>query len=271
MATPNRRDLLLVKKNSIRMMEKRDYKIPKDDRKYKYEDEVAYVEKKEVSITQELSQIYYPLGWPYDEFELFRKDTKGAKPIKRKEGHKSDFIDMKSVERGLTLIYFFPIIVTKNIDTKAWETFLTFVRDKQQENLESIQSINKKNGEIKLDKINFNVIMIANKPLTAAIEEEAKNLEASVLLTRMRIEQLKIDPLNNWLVSKHEVCSEKEKNQLMKDFSVGPKQLPRILKTDPQSSYMNFNRGDLIKVKRQDYNIGITHIEKKSTYWRIVT
>jgi DNA-directed RNA polymerase subunit H (RpoH/RPB5) len=161
-------------------------------------------------------------------------------------------------------------IKSKNIDTEAWKQVKAYITINQGLNLESIQKLNIKNKESKLDRLNINIILVTDKVFASALEEERKNLEASVFLTLMKYNQLKIDPQDNWLVPEHILCSPDEEKELLTGVAIETYKLPRILKLEPQSSYMNFPRGGIIKILRDDENIGVNYVDKKSTYYRIV-
>jgi DNA-directed RNA polymerase subunit H (RpoH/RPB5) len=275
----NKYDLLLAKKNSIEMMKRRGYKIPDTDYKflYDYPNEIATI--KPNAIPQILSEIYYPKSWQYKEFELMgieKKDEFTPREYEISNEVVGYFRKEKSSTEStgsndnITIVYFLGPSKSKNIDTEAWKQVKDYITINVSFNLASIQKLNVKNKESKLDRLNINIILVTNKIFPSALEEERKNLEASVFLTLMKYSQLKIDPQNNWLVPKHILCTPDEEKELLKGVAIETYKLPRILKLEPQSVYMNFPRGKMIKILRDDENIGVNYIEKMSTYYRIV-
>ncbi len=73
-----------------------------------------------------------------------------------------------------------------------------------------------------------------------------------------------IDILKHRLVPKHEVLSEREKEELLAKHGIAMKQLPRIFSTDPVIKAINAKVGDVVRITREDSHIG------KSEYYRIV-
>jgi len=65
------------------------------------------------------------------------------------------------------------------------------------------------------------------------------------------------------LVPKHEIISEKEKEELIKKYG-SLKNFPRIYSNDPQAKLLNAKPGDVIKITRYNNVIG------ESVYYRVV-
>lgn len=72
------------------------------------------------------------------------------------------------------------------------------------------------------------------------------------------------DITRHTLVPKHELLSEKEKEELLKKYGVTLKQLPRILLSDPAIRHLNAKVGDVIKITRKSPTAGT------SIYYRVV-
>lgn len=71
--------------------------------------------------------------------------------------------------------------------------------------------------------------------------------------------------LEHELVPKHIILSEEEKEELMKKYGITkPKQLPRILSTDPVIRAINAKPGDVVKIIRKSPTAG------ESIYYRLV-
>ncbi len=70
--------------------------------------------------------------------------------------------------------------------------------------------------------------------------------------------------LSHKLVPKHEVLSEKEKEELLKKYGITLRQLPRILASDPIVKMLNAKPGDVIRIRRRSPTAG------ESIYYRVV-
>jgi DNA-directed RNA polymerase subunit H (RpoH/RPB5) len=73
-----------------------------------------------------------------------------------------------------------------------------------------------------------------------------------------------IDITNHELVPKHEILSEKEKEELLKKYGITLKHLPRILETDPVIRVLNGKPGDVVRITRKSPTAGETE------YFRVV-
>jgi len=67
------------------------------------------------------------------------------------------------------------------------------------------------------------------------------------------------------LVPKHIKISEKEKEEVLKEYNITLKELPKILKDDPAIEKLNVKAGDVIKVIRKSPTAG------ESVFYRGVT
>ncbi len=70
--------------------------------------------------------------------------------------------------------------------------------------------------------------------------------------------------MENFLVPKHELISEDEKTELLNKYNINPKQLPKILSSDPIVKEMGAKVGDVIKITRNEPGVG------KTIYYRVV-
>ena len=73
------------------------------------------------------------------------------------------------------------------------------------------------------------------------------------------------DVLTHQLVPKHEILSEDETEQMLKEFKLTKDQLPKILITDPCVKRINGKEGDVIKITRKSPTAGV------SVFYRMVT
>lgn len=78
------------------------------------------------------------------------------------------------------------------------------------------------------------------------------------------MEEEGIDIFQSTLVPKHEVLSEDEKANLLKELNITSKQLPRIRQEDAVVRKLNAKKGDLIKITRADEVVGEYY------YYRVV-
>jgi len=65
-------------------------------------------------------------------------------------------------------------------------------------------------------------------------------------------------------VPKHTKLSEEEAKKLLEYYNISPRQLPKILKTDPAIQHLNPKPGDIIKIERKSKTAG------KSYFYRVV-
>jgi len=65
------------------------------------------------------------------------------------------------------------------------------------------------------------------------------------------------DMMSHNLVPHHIIISEKEKEELLKKYSIEPNQLPKILDTDPISKFIGAKPGQIIKIIRNSHTAKI--------------
>ncbi len=88
-------------------------------------------------------------------------------------------------------------------------------------------------------------------PAKATISESASLYKIRVF----DVEDLKINITKHSLVPKHECLSKDEEDKLLKTYKLKKTQLPRMLNTEPVVMYYDWNRGDIIKITRNDGEI----------------
>jgi len=72
------------------------------------------------------------------------------------------------------------------------------------------------------------------------------------------------DVLKHELVPKHIILTEEEKKELLEKLNITPKQLPKILISDPVVKAIGAKKGDIIKIIRKSVTAG------ESIYYRVV-
>ena len=77
-------------------------------------------------------------------------------------------------------------------------------------------------------------------------------------------EKQQFDIMKHMLVPYHEILSENEKKEVMKDFSITPDQLPKILNTDPVCISIGAQPGQIIRITRK------SHTATKAVAYRLV-
>jgi len=65
-------------------------------------------------------------------------------------------------------------------------------------------------------------------------------------------------------VPEHIIINEEEKKEVLEKFKIKPKNLPKILTTDPVVKALNAKEGDILKIIRKSKTAGT------STYYRVV-
>jgi DNA-directed RNA polymerase subunit H (RpoH/RPB5) len=73
-----------------------------------------------------------------------------------------------------------------------------------------------------------------------------------------------IDITKHAFVPKHTVLNESEKEELLKEYKIVLRQLPRISLADPVIKMINAKQGDVVKIERESQTAG------HSVYYRVV-
>ena len=79
-----------------------------------------------------------------------------------------------------------------------------------------------------------------------------------------KVEEASFNVFNHVLVPKHEILSEKEKEELLKRYKIKPYHLPKIKDTDPAVRALGAKPGDIIKIVRKSPTAG------EAVYYRFV-
>ena len=71
-------------------------------------------------------------------------------------------------------------------------------------------------------------------------------------------DKIVLNPLKHIYVPKHEIVSEKEKQELSKLYNATNNQFPQILLSDPVIREIGAKPGDMIKITRESQTAGVT-------------
>ncbi len=98
------------------------------------------------------------------------------------------------------------------------------------------------------------------------ISKAPKNHWAKTIIDNMRkkntyidvylLDEAQINITKHKYVPKHEICTTREKNAIMKSYSATSKQLPEILQSDPIMRHYGGRKGQLIRITRTSETLG---------------
>lgn len=86
--------------------------------------------------------------------------------------------------------------------------------------------------------------------------KEPKPKKEKKLTKRVSRKTTKTTPLNHFLVPEHFKLSEKEKEELFKNYSITMKELPKIYLDDPAIRHLGVKPNDVIKIVRKSPTAG---------------
>jgi DNA-directed RNA polymerase subunit H len=95
-------------------------------------------------------------------------------------------------------------------------------------------------------------IVITEGRYTHAVKQGAKKKKVELLLKSFPV----FDIFEHALVSRHEILTEKEKNQLLNQYKVKPYQMPQIGSTDPAVKAIGAKPGDVLRIIRKSSTAG---------------
>lgn len=99
-------------------------------------------------------------------------------------------------------------------------------------------------------------IVVMRVEVTAFARRALERINSSFQLETFKQSELMINITNHTLVPKHEILSDKEKKDLLKQYSLKESQLPRIQKLDPVSRYFGAKPGQVFKIIRKSETAG---------------
>ena len=77
-------------------------------------------------------------------------------------------------------------------------------------------------------------------------------------------EKKDIDVFASGLVPRHDILTLEERERVLTELNITPKQMPRIKQTDPVVKQLGAKKGDIVRIKRNDPGIGDYY------YYRVV-
>jgi DNA-directed RNA polymerase subunit H (RpoH/RPB5) len=109
------------------------------------------------------------------------------------------------------------------------------------------------------DQVN-EIHLVSDSPLTP----QAKKMVAEHGIRYLSMKNVLIDMTQHHLVPKHEIVSQDDREQLLKDLGVEASQLPKIRRSDPIVKLLNGKPGDVLRIQRQSPTAGT------SIYYRLI-
>lgn len=95
-------------------------------------------------------------------------------------------------------------------------------------------------------------IIVTSGRYTHAVKQSAKKKGIELLPKTFPV----FDLFEHKLVPKHEILSEKEKEQLLAEYKVRPYQLPQIKSSDPAVKVIDARPGDILRILRKSATAG---------------
>ena len=102
-------------------------------------------------------------------------------------------------------------------------------------------------------------LLVSNTRLVASGEKIIRyvNAESDLCIEFFEMNDLLINNTKHELVPKHILCTQKEKQIVMKKYRVKESQLPKLLASDPMARYLGLKKGDLVKIIRKSETAGM--------------
>lgn len=95
-------------------------------------------------------------------------------------------------------------------------------------------------------------IVITEGRYTHAVKQGAKKRKVELLLKSFPV----FDIFEHALVPRHEILTEKEKQQLLTQYKVKPYQMPQVTSTDPAVKAIGAKIGDILRIIRKSATAG---------------
>ena len=147
--------------------------------------------------------------------------------------------------------------------TKTGKSAVLKVSWPEDANISAIQKIANEAEEEEIKR----VILVVNTSVTPQAKIAIRDLKIlKVHIEIFTITELQANISKNILVPKHFICPISKRDKILKSYSVDPKQIPHIKKTDPMARYLGALVGNMIQIVRDSE----TMPGKKIVTFRIV-
>ncbi len=195
--------------------------------------------------------------------ESFEKTWGVEKNSLRYAGRKKELVDEKTwgVEKNEKMISEEKSWENKEIE-KTWETGKNAGENNDESNLGRKEKSTQNMAKEKMDKIEKTKSEIKkkggkkeNKKENSINNEKGKNSEEkneNKKNGQKNGKEIEIDVLNYFLIPKVVVLTEKEKEELLKKFNIKEENLPKIRSDDPLAKALKLQKGQVIKITRDD-------------------
>lgn len=102
-------------------------------------------------------------------------------------------------------------------------------------------------------------LLVSNQPLSAGAEKILRELEAEsrMVIEFFSLNDLMVNITRHEMVPPHALCSEEEKQLVLRKFRAKEGQLPKILVTDPVARYYGARKGQLVRIVRPSETAGL--------------
>lgn len=159
-------------------------------------------------------------------------ERRGYEITKRIEGEKEGIIDIhaKSIKKAKQTLLVRVILDTPTVGV---EILRNTIKERD-------------NGEFSY------AIIIGGERYTYAARREAKEMDVELLHRRF----LSIDLFLHELVPEHDIITDKEIEEVEKEYGISREQLPRIKAGDPAAKAIGARPGDVIKIVRKSETAG---------------
>lgn len=117
-----------------------------------------------------------------------------------------------------------------------------------------VTSVNKFQKAMKEAEVEEGIIITGGR-YTYTVKQEAKKKKVELLPKTFPV----FDIFEHTLVPKHEILTEKEKQELLSQFKVQPYQLPKIKASDPAVKVIGAKPGDILRIIRKSPTAGEYH------------
>jgi DNA-directed RNA polymerase subunit H (RpoH/RPB5) len=185
------------------------------------------------------------LGFAYSVFEVCSVSVKGQTVEERKAEVLIKLRKYKLIEKEKYDGAFGYIVDIPEDKEKA---MIWCILDETTVGIVAMNQLYKIMKEKELDR----AIVITEGRYTHAVKQAAKKKKVELLLKSFPV----FDIFEHALVPKHEILTEKEKQQLLTMYKVKPYQMPQVTSTDPAVKAIGAKTGDILRIIRKSATAG---------------